>query len=381
MGRQTLMRPIQHGTLARNESLTAELAIVIPTFNERENIHILLEKLEAALRGLRWEAIFVDDDSTDGTVAELEEACRENPRLRCIRRLGRRGLSSAVVEGIQSTFAPYVAVMDADLQHDERLLAPMLEVLRRDEADLVVGSRYSEEGGFGEWDRQRQSISRFATRISRIILKDRMLSDPLSGFFMVKQEAFNSAVRDLSLQGYKILLDFVASSSAALRIRELPYQFGTRMHGESKLDTLAVVDYLLLLIDKLVGRWIPPRFILFVAVGLSGTGLHMIVLAEAFHLNVSFIVAQTLAVLTAITGNFFLNNWLTYFDRRIRGLFPMLFGLLTFYAVCLVGAVANVGIASFIFWQNYSWWLSGLCGILVGAVWNYAASSVITWRK
>ncbi len=375
------MLQLQHGIVTRNEYLATELAIVIPTFNERENIDILLKRLETALHELQWEAIFVDDDSTDGTVARLEEACRANPRLRCIRRLGRRGLSSAVVEGIQSTFAPYVAVMDADLQHDERLLAPMLDMLRRDEADLVVGSRYAKEGGIGEWDGQRQSISRIATRLSRIILKDRMLSDPLSGFFMVKQEAFNSAVRSLSLQGYKILLDFVASSSAALRIRELPYRFGIRIYGESKLDALAVLDYLLLLIDKLVGRWIPARFILFMAVGVSGIGLHMIILAEAVHVGGSFVVAQALATVTAMTGNFFLNNLLTYYDRRIRGFFPMLFGLLTFYAVCSVGAVANVGIANFIFRQNYSWWLSGLCGILIGATWNYAASSVVTWRK
>jgi dolichol-phosphate mannosyltransferase len=375
------MLQLQHGILNPNVYLAAELAIVIPTFNERENISILLKRLEAALHELQWEAIFVDDDSTDGTVTRLEEACRGNPRLRCIRRLGRRGLSSAVVEGIQSTFAPYVAIMDADLQHDESLLAPMLEMLRRDEADVVVGSRYAKDGGFGEWDDKRQSISRIATRLSRIILKEHVLSDPLSGFFMVKQEVFNSAVRGLSLQGYKILLDFVASSSAALRIRELPYKFGNRIHGESKLDALAVLDYLLLLIDKLVGRWIPARFILFMAVGVSGIGLHMIILAGAVHVGVSFVVAQALATVTAMTGNFFLNNLLTYYDRRIRGCFQMLFGLATFYAVCSVGAVANVGIANFIFRQNYSWWLSGLCGILVGAAWNYAASSVVTWRK
>ena len=375
------MLQIQAATLTRNESLTAELAVVIPTFNERENINLLLERLEIALRGLRWEAVFVDDDSTDGTANELEEACRGDPRLRCIRRLGRRGLSSAVVEGIRSTFAPYVAVMDADLQHDEHLLAAMLAALRRDEADIIVGSRYIEAGGFGDWDRQRQKISRVATLLSRTVLKGRTLTDPMSGFFMVKHRAFDAAVRGLSLQGYKILLDLVASSASDLRIRELPYRFGTRMHGESKLDTLAVLDYVLLLVDKLTNGLVPTRFILFMGVGVSGIGLHMLVLAAAYNLEMPFTIAQTSAAAIAMTGNFFLNNLLTYRDRRIRGLLPILSGLVTFYAVCSVGAVANVGFASFVFQQHYSWWLSGACGILVGAVWNYAASSVFTWRK
>ena len=368
-------------TSTRNESTTAELAVVIPTFNERDNVNLLLERLDEALRGLRWEAIFVDDDSTDGTVAELAEACRGDHRLRCLRRLDRRGLSSAVVEGVRSTFAPYVAVMDADLQHDERLLAPMLETLRRDEADLVVGSRYATENGFGEWDQRRQTISRFATRLSRMVLKGRTLSDPMSGFFMAKHQVFDVTVRALSLQGYKILLDLVASSPANLRIRELPYRFGTRLHGESKLDAVAVLDYLLLLVDKMAGGWLPARFILFMAVGVSGIALHMAVLAAAFDLAVGFVPAQALATAAAMTGNFFLNNLLTYRDRRIRGFVPVLLGLLTFYGVCSIGALANVGIAGFIFNNHHSWWISGLCGILVGAVWNYAASSVFTWRK
>ncbi len=375
------MLQLNPGTLTRNESTTAELAVVIPTFNERDNVNPLLEKLDAALRGLRWEAIFVDDESTDGTVAELQDACRGNQRVRCLRRLNRRGLSSAVVEGIRSTFAPYVAVMDADLQHDERLLATMLDILRRDEADLVVGSRYAKDGGCGEWDSRRQTISRFATRLSRMVLKGRTLADPMSGFFMVKHQVFDASVRALSVQGYKILLEFVASSPADLRIRELPYQFGTRLHGTSKLDTLAVLDYLLLLIDKMVGGLIPPRFILFMAVGVTGIVLHMVILATAFNLGVGFVPAQALATVAAMSGNFFLNNLLTYRDRRIHGVVPLLTGLLTFYAVCSVGALANVGIAGFIFNANQSWWFSGLCGILVGAVWNYAASSVFTWRS
>jgi dolichol-phosphate mannosyltransferase len=357
------------------------LAVIVPTFNERDNIDPLVENLSAALNGISWEVVFVDDDSNDGTVKTLEKVCRRDARFRCLRRLGRRGLASAVVEGIQSTFAPYVAVMDADLQHDERLLAPMLDVLRSNEADLVVGSRYVADGGVGNWDSKRHKVSMIATRLSRLVLKKHDLTDPMSGFFMLKRSAFDDAAQSLSIRGYKILLDIVASSPATLRIRELPYVFRVRQHGESKLDPLVVFDYLMLLLDKLVGRWIPVRFILFSAVGATGVAVHMAVLATTLWLGASFIVAQAVAVICALVSNFFINNAVTYRDKQIQGLIPLLLGLLSFGAVSSVGAVANVGIASFLFVQNYAWWVSGLCGILVGAVWNYAASSIFTWRK
>jgi dolichol-phosphate mannosyltransferase len=366
-------------TTAGTES--PELIVVVPTFNERDNIAPLLQKLAQTLAGIHWEVVFVDDDSTDGTLAALEQACRTDRRVRSVRRLGRRGLASAVVEGIQTSFAPFIAVMDADLQHDERLLAPMLQMLRGDEADIVVGSRYAAEGGVGDWDQRRRRMSLVATQLSRLVLKGRDLTDPMSGFFMLKRDVFDAAVRRLSQEGYKILLDIVASSPGAPRIKEVPYVFGARQHGESKLDSLVVLDYLTLLLDKLVGRWVPVRFLMFTAVGSVGVVLHMAVLAAALNHDLPFLAAQTGATAIAIAGNFFLNNALTYRDKRLKGFGPLLFGLLTFYAVCAVGAIANVGIANFLFVQDYAWWVSGICGILVGAVWNYAASALFTWRR
>jgi dolichol-phosphate mannosyltransferase len=365
------------------DTVGPELVVVIPTFNERDNIAPLLAKLAQALNGIRWEAVFVDDDSTDGTVAELERICSADPRVRSVRRLGRRGLASAVVEGMLSNFAPFIAVMDADHQHDERLLAPMLELLRKDEADVVVGSRYLAEGGVGDWSRGRRAISRTATLLSRLVLRGRRLTDPMSGFFMLKRPVFDAAVRRLSQEGYKILLDIVASSPRAVRIKEVAYVFGARQHGQSKLDSLVVLDYLTLLLDKLLGRWVPVRFLMFTAVGSVGVVLHMAVLAAAMKkFGVPFLPAQTAATAVAIAGNFFLNNALTYRDKRLKGFGPVLLGLGSFYAVCSVGAVANVGIANFLFVeQRYAWWLSGIAGILVGAVWNYATSALFTWRK
>jgi dolichol-phosphate mannosyltransferase len=361
--------------------MTPELVVVIPTFNERDNIVPLLDKLARALEEVRWEVVFVDDDSTDGTVTELERACTQDGRVRSVRRLRRRGLASAVVEGILSSFAPFIAVMDADQQHDERLLAPMLESLKRDEADIVVGSRYLAEGGFGDWGQGRRTISKVATRLSRLVLRGHDVTDPMSGFFMLKRSAFDASVRRLSQEGYKILLDIVASSPRSVRIKELPYVFGLRAHGESKLDSLVVLDYVTLLLDKLIGRWVPVRFLMFAAVGSIGVFLHLGVLRVSLALGAHFIYAATAATLVAITGNFFLNNALTYRDKRLNGVGRVLLGLLSFYAVCSIGAVANVGIADFLFGQDYDWWVSGICGILVGAVWNYASSSLFTWRR
>jgi dolichol-phosphate mannosyltransferase len=326
--------------------------------------------------------VFVDDDSTDGTVEALRLACSTDARVRCVRRLGRRGLASAVVEGIQSNFAPFIAVMDADLQHDERLLGPMLEILCKDEADIVVGSRYLAEGGLGDWSQRRRTASRVATGLSRLVLRGHHVTDPMSGFFMLKRDVFDAAVRRLSQEGYKILLDILASSPVSVRIKEVPYVFGLRQHGQSKLDSLVVLDYLMLLLDKLVGGWVPVRFLMFTAVGSLGVFMHMAVLAAALKSGVAFLAAQTLATAVAIAGNFFLNNALTYRDKQLKGLGPVLLGLVSFYAVCSIGAVANVGIANFLFVeQNYAWWISGIAGILVGAVWNYATSALFTWRK
>jgi len=368
-------------TTPRAKAEAAELAIIIPTFNERDNIAAISEKIEDALPTVPWEVIFVDDDSSDGTGSVLHSVCRNDLRVRSLRRIGRRGLASAVVEGVLSTSTPYVAVMDADMQHDERLLIPMLSALRKDQADLIIGSRYKERGGLGDWDGRRRKISLFATRLSRVVIKAD-LTDPMSGFFMCRREVFENAIRNLSLQGYKILLDLIASSDPKPRLLELPYVFRSRLHGESKLDTLVAWEYLALLADKLCGGRLPVRFLMFAGVGGLGVLVHMTVLSVVYLSGLAaFALSQLTATAVAMTFNFFVNNLLTYRDRRLRGLLPVMRGLLTFYAVCSIGAIANIGVASVLFNGQYAWWLSGIAGILVGVVWNYAVSSIFTWHS
>lgn len=357
------------------------LSVVIPTFNERDNIAPMVDAVRAALSNVSFEIIFVDDDSTDGTRDKIAEVSRTNHNVRAIHRIGRRGLATAVVEGMLSSQAPYLAVIDADLQHDERILPQMLLALEDGSADLVVGSRYIAGGSLGSWDDNRAKLSALGTKLAHLITKVDV-SDPMSGFFAISRPAFYGAVRNLSGQGYKILVDICASSKQPLRVREIPYEFRTRQAGESKLDALVSWEYLMLLADKLVGHIIPARFISFVFIGGIGTFVHMAILSALIASQAaSFLVSQAVATGFAMVFNFFVNNTLTYRDCRLKGAPAILKGLASFVAICSIGAFANVGIASYLYSdQHYVWWSAGLAGIIVGAVWNYATTSIITWR-
>jgi dolichol-phosphate mannosyltransferase len=369
------------GSTALARGAFPALSIIVPTLNERDNIRELINRLDRCLAGLDWEIVFVDDDSRDGTVDLLRRLSRTDPRVRLLHRIGRRGLASAVVEGILATTSPIVAVLDCDLQHDETLLPRMLDRMLATNCDVVVASRYMQSGGVGDWTGGRQLVSRVATDLAGLLLRS-AVTDPMSGFFMIRRNAFDQSVRHLSNQGYKILLDILLSAPGGLRVEEVPYTFRSRTHGESKLDTTAVLDYLALLIDKAIGHVIPLRFVMFTCVGAMGLVVHLSVLASLNRgLHIEFAAANLTAALTAMTFNFFLNNLLTYRDMRLKGFWPILRGLISFFAVCAIGTVANVGIAVVLFDQKYTWWLAGLAGVFMGAVWNYTATSIFTWRN
>lgn len=358
-----------------------ELGVVIPTLNERENIAPLLERLDRALAGFSWEVIFVDDGSSDGTADEIRKAALSDRRVRCIQRVGRRGLSSACIEGMASSMAEYFAVMDADLQHDERILPKLLAAVRDDGYDVAIGSRYVSGGGVAEgWTQRRHSFSRAATRLARPIIRSDV-ADPMSGFFLLRRGVFWAAVRSLSGRGFKILLDLLASAPAGLRVKEVPFVFGVRVAGESKLDTGVAVQYFLLLADKTVGRVLPIGFASFVVMGSFGALVHLAVLWGLYRfLGRGFSASQGIAALCAMSLNFFLNNKFTYSDRRLRGAAMFRRGLV-FMLVCSVGAVTSVQLAAYLFGHGIQWWLAGLCGAGVGAVWNYSVSSQIVWRR
>jgi dolichol-phosphate mannosyltransferase len=355
-----------------------ELTVIAPTFNERDNVRTLVARLEEVLEGIRWEIIFVDDDSPDGTAELVRSIARSDARVRCVQRLGRRGLTSACIEAALASSAPCLAIIDADLQHDERLVARMFDVLKATPVDVVIGSRYMGRTRAGSFDQRRHITSRVATRLAQTVLRAD-LTDPVSGFFMIRREALDEVIGGLSAVGNKILVDIFASSRRPLRFIELPYEFGRRLHGESKLDSLTALEFLLLLADKVIGRVVPLRLLLFAIVGLSGVGVHLAALAALLaHGGIVFGVAQALATGIAASSNFFLNNWLTYRDRRIKG-WRLIPGLASFLAICSAGAAVNVSFAQQVFDLTGVWWAAGVAGAVIGALLNYSATALFTW--
>ncbi|MDI9348683.1 MAG: glycosyltransferase family 2 protein [Candidatus Symbiobacter sp.] len=358
-----------------------ELTVIVPTLNEAGNIALVVSALDEALSGIAWEVVFVDDDSKDATRAEIAALAAQDSRVRMIHRIGRRGLASACIEGALSGFAPYIAVTDADLQHDVSKLRDMLASVKAGNIDLAVGSRYVDGGNADSFSRYRSFVSEFAAHLARIVLKTK-LSDPMSGFFLISRAAFEPAVRHVSAIGFKILLDVIASSPTPLRIREFGYQFRDRLFGESKLDSAVVTEYLALLADKASRGLVSLRFIMFMLVGASGLLVHLAALFTAeYALGLVFESSQIFATLLAMIYNYSLNNRFTYRDQRLRGA-AWLRGLVSFMVVCGLGGVANVGIATRIFSQyDGGWWLSAMAGALVGLGWNYVATSLFTWKR
>lgn len=357
-----------------------ELAVVIPTYNERENVPIVLGALDRALAGTACEVIIVDDDSPDGTAEYVRGLASTNRRIRLIERIGRRGLSSACIEGMLTTSAPYIAVMDADMQHDESILPKMLERIRTEHLDLVVASRNLGGGSMGEFSRGRVWLSNMGNRVSRLVCHCD-ISDAMSGFFVVDRTYFQEIVHRLTGTGFKILVDLLASSQRPVRVAEVPYQFRNRESGESKLDVNVELEYLFLLIDKMIGNYVPTRFVVFVLVGSLGMVVHLSCLA-LFYLvaKVSFAASQTAATVVAMTFNFVLNNVVTFRDRRLKG-WRFVTGLLTFYLACSLGALMNVSFAEFLHRQAIPWYVAGISGTAISSVWNYGVNTILTWRR
>lgn len=367
-----------HADTAR-ASGAPELAVIVPTYCEVENVPRLLAALAHALNGVRYEVIFVDDDSTDGTVQAIRAIAQSDGRVRAIRRVGRRGLSGAVIEGMLSTSAEFIAVMDCDLQHDEALLKDMLGAVRGG-ADMAIATRYMDGGSAAQgFAAGRERASRLATWLAEPLLKQ-PVSDPMSGFFMLRRTLAEEVAPRLSTAGFKVLLDIIASHPKALDIVEIPYVFRERAAGASKLDGRIVADFVGLVVAKLLGDAISTRFVMFAIVGLSGLIVHISVLKAALWSGLAtFAPAQLFASTVAMTWNFLLNNQLTYADRRLKG-WAALRGFISFALVCSIGILANVGVSELIYTHDPDWLIAGVAGALMAAVFNYAVTAAVTWR-
>ena len=371
--------------------MTLQLAIILPTLNERANLRPLVARLDKALAGIAWETIIVDDNSPDGTSDEARAIALEDPRVRVIQRIGRRGLASAAIEGMCATAAPVVAVMDADHQHDPALLPGMLAAIESGEYDLAYTSRFCEGASTEAWGRpDREKASGLANALARKVT-GLELTDPMSGYFMLRGETLRADAHRLSGVGFKILLDILATADRPLRVKEFPLAFAARAEGESKLDRTVAFEFLVGLYDKWLGRIIPTRFALFGTIGALGVVVHMAVLAtflkvagESFvfgHWITKFDVGQALAAIVAMTFNFLLNNSLTYADKRLSGFLPLLRGWAKFGLTCSIGLLANIGVAAVLVRMGFHAYPSAIIGIVIGSVWNFALSSKFVWGR
>ena len=361
-------------------SQCARLAIIIPTLNEAQSIGPLIERLATSLAGRDYEIVIVDDWSGDGTAEMVAELARGQRHIRLIRRFGRSGLSSAVIEGALSTCAEVVAVFDADLQHDEAVLSQLIDLVASGSTDLAIGSRYVAGGSCGAWRKDRAAISRAGTWLAAMALPV-AVHDPMSGFFAMRADRLVALVPRLRGAGFKLLFDILMASPGDIRVTEVPYVFRSRLAGTSKLGPRVAADYAVSVIHGLIGRHLAARLAAYGAIGLLGLGVHLTVLRLLLAgLDVSFVRAQAAAVIAAIGFNFTLNNRLTFRDRALRGR-KLFAGLASFYVICGIGAIANVGVGSLVYADRHRWWLAGIAGAVVGSVWNFAAAATVTWRK
>ncbi|MBT3835024.1 glycosyltransferase family 2 protein [Candidatus Peribacteria bacterium] len=361
------------------------LSLILPTFNEAKNLPVMIPKIEETLQSVEHEIIIVDDDSPDNTWKVAQEMSEKMHNLHVIRRVGRHGLSSAVVEGFLAAKGDVLAVADADGQHDLSIL-PIMFAEVKSGSNIAIGSRYVEGGSAGDWEEDRQSISRFATALAMFVCKVDV-RDPMSGFFAIDRETFEKTLSKLNPKGFKILLDFLVNAPKKTTVTEIPFVFGERIHGKSKLEFKVKVEFLEYLYDVTVGRFIPLTFLKYCIVGSLGIGVQWGTyysvsryILEAYNLTiVGFSIALLSAIEVAIFFNFILNNMWTFNHLKLRGM-KAVGGFLKFNVACAVGAFANYAVAALIFSQGYREITAVVVGAIVGTFWNYTINRLVTWK-
>ena len=372
-------------SVAASARARIQLSVVIPTYNERDNVPAIVEKLDRTLSGLGWEVIFVDDSSPDGTASAVRALAQTDPRVRLISRHNRRGLSSAVVEGGLAAAGDVIAVMDGDLQHDESVLPDLYRRVASGEADIVAASRFLATGKTeGLSSREREQMSNTGIKLANFFF-GLNLTDPLTGFFAMRRETLERATPNLSALGFKILLDVITSLKPRPKVIEVPFTFRNREHGESKLDNRVMYDFFLFFLEKMIGRFVPvpARFLSFAVVNGFGILLHLAILVPAVSLfGVGFDQAQLGATVVSMFSNYALNNAITYHDVSLKG-WRFWFGFVVFAVLCSVGIFANVGVASMLHreFAGMLYVLPALAGAFITVVWNYVATKFFVWGR
>ena len=375
------------------------VSVVTPTFNEAENLPVLVEAVHAALGTLPHEIVVADDDSPDRTWEVAEALAQDDPSIRVLRRFRDPGLSAAVLDGMTVARGEYLAVIDADLQHDPAILPEMVGMLASGTVDVCVGSRATEGGGYGDWSAARRLVSWVATVIAKVLLRV-PVSDPMSGYFVITRAGYESTASQINARGFKILLEFVGRNRS-LRVAEVPYEFRNRVHGETKLNRSVIRSYLLAVSELWLGRQIDPVFLLYVLVGIVGLVVNSVAfaLAEAAGfplwttgLNKAIDPIYTsflFSVQVSIFVLFVLNNEFTFWEDRYRG-WKLVPAFLAYEVVSIIGTLVHVAVFTFL--QNTGFLLSvvgagparvvhNLTGAVLALIVNWFLNTTYVWKR
>lgn len=355
------------------------LSIVIPTFNERENVEIISERISQTMGSIPYEILFVDD-SIDDTPEFLEKISKNDPRIRYIHREIRGNLATAVVLGIEQSVGELITVMDADLQHPPELLAEMMKAMT-DDVDIVIPSRFVPGGNDGGLKGIRKFMSWFARVSGQIVLSDlRNVTDPTGGFFMFRRRVVEGV--KLKPIGWKIMIEILVRGHYG-KIAEIPYAFSPREHGDSKFSFKEQINYGLHLLRLLKDSPKDRRFFLFAIVGGLGVVVNMIIYMillqiAAMSPGISSMIAGTLTIFF----NFALNKTLTWRDRKGT---PVFKSLVKYIIVSVIGIAINVGVVIILIRMLSSVFLiayiAQLLGIAAATLWNYVVNNKWTFRS
>ncbi|MDV6237133.1 glycosyltransferase family 2 protein [Leptospira ellisii] len=375
------------------------ISIILPTYNEKENLPILLPRIESSLKGYSFEIIVVDDNSPDRTWEIAERLKEKHPEMRVLRRMDAKGLSSAVIAGMGSAKGNVFLVMDADLQHDERILPRLIDEIVSGRSDISIGTRYTNGGSTSDWSAIRRFFSVTATRLAKLFLP-LPVSDPMSGFFAISRAQFEGTLEKINPRGFKILLEFLSRPSVAPRVSEVPFTFQSRRFGQTKLDGSVIRNYLVAVLDIRFGKRISPTFLLYSLVGSFGVLVNLtgLLIGEFFEfpeletpfrfLN-PFHTSVLFGIEISILSNFAFNNYLTFYEKRYSG-FKLTQGLILFHLVSLLGLFIQVSGFQFLYHKIF---LSELkfSGILIklicdsfaisaAMITNYFLNLNVTWK-
>jgi len=355
------------------------ISVVTPTYNEAENIGVLISRISEVLKDIPHEIIVSDDDSPDETWKIAEDISKKNPNVKCLRRMENRGLYPAVLDAFEIANGKYLAVIDADLQHDETKLPDMLAEIENNGHGLVIGTRYAEGGGTEGWSGTRLFISKAANFIAGMLMK-RRCSDMMSGFFMIEQATYKQIKEKLNPRGFKILMDIIQNLPKDKAIGQVPYIFKPREQGTSKLDKKVMFDFLVSLYElSIIGRYIPLKFFKFCLVGLSGVGVNWLILflgKNFTEIDIRIVIVS--AILVSMLSNFVLNNIWTFAKEAVEK--AILVKIIQFFLICGIGAGINYVITYSLYKIDFLIYFASFLGIAAATIWNYVLNSLVTWR-